>query len=105
MVNSQYWVSMLNNYQSHHMAYMLSKGSISNGSQVQHVCNNPKCCNPNHLELGDHSKNMQYRAKCGRYNNKRESNGHAKLTEDNVREIHKLYKEYISDLSNGRLPN
>ena len=51
-----YCTSITDNYQAHRMAYMLSKGSIP----VQHLCNNPICCNPNHLELGDHSKNMQY---------------------------------------------
>ena len=88
-----YWTSITDSYQAHRMAYMLSKGSIPEGSQVQHLCNNPICCNPNHLELGDHSKNMQYRARCRRYNNKGEDNPNSRLTDDQVREIHKLYKE------------
>lgn len=72
---------------SHRIAYMLTKGNIPEGLQVQHICNNPGCCNPNHLELGDNSKNQQYRSKCGRFVIS------YKLTEDQIREIHKLYNE------------
>jgi len=77
---------------AHRIAYILSKGLISD-QQVQHICNNPLCCNPNHLELGGQLKNMQYRSKCGRCNQKGGNNSNSILTEDQVRDIHKLYKE------------
>ena len=76
------------------ISYLLSKGDISN-LQVQHLCNNRKCCNPNHLELGNQSKNEQHKIKCGRYNNYGENSGFSKLTEDQVREIHKIYNEQM----------
>lgn len=78
---------------AHYAAYIISKGAIPDGIQVLHLCNNPNCCNPYHLELGDKSKNMKYMYKCGRRDQRGENNGRAKLTEDQVREIHKLYKE------------
>lgn len=55
-----------------------------------HICNNSGCCNPNHLELGSDSKNIQYAIKCGRWNTSRK-----KLTEDQVKEIHTLYNEEL----------
>lgn len=74
---------------SHRIAYILTKGSISDNLQVQHFCNNSLCCNPYHLELGNQSKNMQYMIKCKR----QRYVGTPILTEDQVREIHKIYNE------------
>lgn len=78
---------------SNRMAYILTKEDIPDGLQVLHLCNNSLCCNPNHLELGDNIKNMQYMVKCGRCNQSGENNGNSILTEDQVREIHKIYDE------------
>lgn len=78
---------------AHRLAFELTKGPIKDGLEVQHLCNNPVCCNPNHLELGDQAKNMQYKAKCDRANQKGDNNNNAKLKESHVREIHKLYNE------------
>lgn len=78
----------------HRIAYILTKGAIHDGLQVQHTCNNPICCNPHHLELGDQYKNMQYMVKCNRQNIPRgEHNPAAKLTDDKIRKIHKVHKE------------
>lgn len=79
---------------SHRMAYSLIKGKIPDGLQVQHLCNNRRCCNPYHLELGDNTKNVRYKVKCGRQSRLiGESSGNAKLMEDQVREIHIIYNE------------
>lgn len=73
---------------------MLTKEAIPYGLQVQHLCNNPACCNPNHLVLGNQSKNMRYRSVCERCNISRESDYHShSLTGDQVRQIHRLYIE------------
>lgn len=72
--------------QAHRMAYILSKGPIPDGLWVLHTCNNGLCCNPNHLKIGTPTENSQYMVKCGR-------NGNKKLTEDQIREIHKLAKD------------
>lgn len=79
--------------QSHRLAYELIKGPIPEELQVQHLCNNPVCCNPNHLEVGNDSKNSRYKFQCNRQNHNGENNPCSKLTDDQVREIHKLYNE------------
>ena len=55
---------------------------------VLHKCDNRKCCNPDHLRLGDHQQNMDDMKRrnrspraCG------ESNGRSRLKENDVREI------------------
>lgn len=46
------------NTAAHRIAYTLIYGPIEEGAMVLHRCDNPKCCNPRHLELGSHAKNM-----------------------------------------------
>jgi len=74
------------------VTYKLSKGDIPEDKIVMHLCNNPTCCNPHHLELGSISENSRYMVKCDRWNNYGENNGNSKLTEDNVRDILKIYE-------------
>ena len=35
---------------AHRVAYVLAKGEIPKGIQIDHLCRNRACCNPNHLE-------------------------------------------------------
>jgi hypothetical protein len=39
---------------AHRVAYMLSIGEIPDGLLVLHACDNPPCCNPDHLNVGTH---------------------------------------------------
>ena len=71
---------------AHRYAWELVSGPIPDGMWVLHKCDNPPCCNPAHLYIGDRSANM---ADC--YNRRRhtygEKNSHAILTEKDVLEI------------------
>lgn len=40
----------------HRMVWETNKGSIPSGYEVDHVCRNRRCCNPNHLQLLTHSE-------------------------------------------------
>ena len=75
---------------AHRVAYMVSKGPIPEGMVVRHTCNNPPCCNPNHLVLGTQKDNCKDRDDIGNLRIPHcvgTANGHAKLTDDKVREI------------------
>jgi hypothetical protein len=85
-------------WRAHRYAYSISKGPIPPGTQVCHSCDNPPCCNPEHLWLGTAFDNMRDMVRKGRhvprlgatpYHNqvRGESCHNAKLTEAIVRAI------------------
>ncbi len=43
---------------AHRVAYSLSNSGIPSGKQVNHVCDNPPCCNPKHLYAGTQVDNI-----------------------------------------------
>lgn len=43
---------------AHRYSYLLVHGKIAKGLSILHKCDNKLCCNPNHLEEGDHTQNM-----------------------------------------------
>lgn len=60
----------------------------TNGLMVCHHCDNPPCCNPDHLFLGTSSDNNKDRASKGRTVTQHGESQHmAKLTDDDVRQI------------------
>jgi transposase len=76
-------------YFSHRLAYLLMKGEIPEGMHLCHKCDNPKCCNPEHLFIGSRSDNMVDCIK------KRRRPG-IKLNPEKVREIRLLKSNGIS---------
>lgn len=76
---------------AHRVAYEIANGPIPAGMNVCHHCDNPPCCDPNHLFLGDNSANHADMWSKGRgyvpTPARGEAHERAKVTEDQVREI------------------
>lgn len=45
-------------YYAHRVMYVAAKGAIPSGMTVDHLCENPPCCNPDHLKAGPHHANI-----------------------------------------------
>ena len=82
---------------AHRHAYHLKHGPIPKGSVVRHTCDNPKCCNPDHLILGSHVDNIQ-----DKVIRDRQAKGariaRAKLTEEMVLEIRRLHASGVKQM-------
>jgi hypothetical protein len=79
---------------AHRYAYELAVGPIPDGMDVCHRCDNPPCCNPDHLWLGTERQRSHDARTKGRLKSQPptgEASPHAKLTADQVREILELW--------------
>jgi hypothetical protein len=71
-------------FTAHRVAYSEATGPIPDGMLIRHRCDNPKCVNPAHLEVGTPLENMLDMAERGRSVNKAHcKNGH-EFTEANT---------------------
>jgi hypothetical protein len=68
------------------IALQLSGVEVPAGSEVCHHCDNPPCCNPRHLFLGNRQSNNADKVAKGRHAHG-ERNGGARLTAEAVAEI------------------
>lgn len=67
----------------HRIVWELYNGRSAEDNTVRHKCDNPKCINPEHLELGNNLDNVIDRIQRLRT--------HSKLTVDQVQEIRQLW--------------
>lgn len=79
---------------AHRIAWEYANGSIPEGMHVLHKCDNPKCCNPDHLFLGtqlDNNRDMKEKNRNTRGNMRKD----AKLNPDDVRRIRSMQESGI----------
>lgn len=78
---------------SHVVAYVLAHGELPDGTIVTHDCDNRICCNPAHLKAGTPQSNVRemYSRRDTRIP-RGELAWNAKLTDDIVREIRRMYR-------------
>ena len=75
---------------------------------VEHLCNNPRCINVEHLAAGTHKSNAEYKYKCGRGNieaatRKGTDNGRAKLDDGIVRYLRQMHIPVDRDWSTAAI--
>lgn len=71
-------------FYAHRFAYMAAFGEIPegeghHGTVIRHLCDNPSCTRPDHLEAGSQGDNMRDRLERGRFSNGRERRTHCPL--------------------------
>jgi hypothetical protein len=99
----------------HRFVFELCFGPIPKGMNVCHVCDNPRCVNPDHLFVGTQSDNLKDCVAKGRWKspmpvhkNRGMHNGNAKLTEQDIPKIKlersegKLLREIANDFGVSR---
>ncbi len=82
-------------YCVHRLIWIILHGPLTRHQFVCHHCDNPPCCNPNHLFLGTQADNLQDAARKGRMASG-ERNGWSKLTESEVKEIRRALRDKTS---------
>jgi hypothetical protein len=50
-------------FRPHRLAFSLTKGIISEGLEIDHICFTPLCCNPEHLRPATRAQNAAHRRK------------------------------------------
>jgi hypothetical protein len=79
---------------AHRFSYTLSRGPIAEGLCVCHHCDNPACCNPDHLFLGTPADNAQDKVsknRQARLSRPGSLHSRARFTDDDILNIRRRY--------------
>jgi hypothetical protein len=84
------------NIGAHRLAWSLANGlDLDGGMVIRHLCDNPTCCNPAHLQIGTHADNVADRVARGR-SAKGVRNGRAKLCPMRVERIRAWHRRGLA---------
>jgi hypothetical protein len=86
---------------AHRVSWALYRGEIPADAHVLHRCDTPACVNPDHLFLGNQTKNMADKIRKGRQD-KGASHGMAKLSEEQaiaIRNDSRKYKDIADEFN------
>lgn len=89
---------------AHRVSFEIHKGSIPNGMNICHRCDNKRCTNPDHLWLGTTQNNIDDKVRKGRQN-VGENRYNSKFKDDDIREIRKMLKLGVSGANLARKYN
>ena len=87
---------------AHRYTWALKHGEVPKGYHVLHRCDNPPCCNPDHLWLGTDADNCQDMYQKGRDGSRGERNSHAVLNAEKVLTIRAEYRRDNHSKSNAK---
>ncbi|WP_186314480.1 HNH endonuclease signature motif containing protein [Bacillus pumilus] len=79
----------------HRYVYQLINGPLESHQVVMHMCDNPSCFNPVHLEVGSHADNVRDKVQKNRQC-RGMNNGSSKLTEEEVITIRQDTRSHIA---------
>ena len=86
---------------AHRAAYQVFVGDIPEGMFVCHKCDNPRCCNPEHLFPGTPRDNVQDMLAKGRSHDRTKLKSNARLGWEDVREIRRLSANGLNNAELG----
>jgi hypothetical protein len=72
---------------AHRVAFFLCKGNLNPELEILHLCNNPKCCNPDHLKQDTHSANLAQAGVEGKMTRHSGANSKTQFSEEILRDI------------------
>lgn len=89
---------------THRVAWSSVHGPVPEGLVVRHRCDNPPCCNPDHLEVGTAADNTNDALVRGRFA-VGERHPNTRLTDQQVHEIRAEYRVFTIPGRRGRHSN